>query len=348
MRIFVTGGSGFVGGHVIEHLARQGHEVRAMARSERSAATVRGLGATPVRCDLADVSGSHLAGCDAVIHAAARAEEWGTPDEFWTANVEGTQRMLDAARAAGVRRFVHVGTEAAVFAGRDLVDIDESAPYADGSPYLYGTTKAEAERRVLAANGTGIETISIRPRLVWGPRDQSVLPAVLRMLDEGSFAWLDGGRARSSVAHVANVADALELALTKGRPGRAYFVADDEEHTVKGFLTALVDAAAGRAMPSRSLPSALARLLARLVEGTFRLLGIRRPPPMTRFAIDMMSSTITVRTDAARRDLGYAPRIGFEAGLAELRALRGGAHLSGFTPAHAAAQSPTPTMATRP
>lgn len=320
MRVFVTGASGFVGGHAVERLVANGHEVRAMARSERSAEVVRGYGASPVRCDLDDLRAEHLAGCEAVIHAAARAEEWGTREEFERANVEGTQRVLDAARAAGVRRFVHVGTEAAIFDGHDLIDVDEGAPYPPRSPYLYGATKAEAERRVLAASAPGFETISVRPRLVWGPRDNTVLPAVLRMARAGQFAWLDGGRARTSSTHVKNVAAALELALTRGTPGRAYFVADDETHTVRELLSALAGTA-GVELGDRSLPSWLARPLARVVEGVWRALRIRRAPPMTRFAIDMMSSTVTVRTDRAKDELGYAPVVSFEAGLAELRAL---------------------------
>jgi nucleoside-diphosphate-sugar epimerase len=350
MRVFVTGGSGFVGGHAIEHLSARGHEVLAMARSENSAAVVSKYGATPVRCDLEDVAASHLAGVEVVIHAGARAEEWGTREEFWKANVEGTQRMLDAAKAAKVERFVFVGTEAALFAGKDLVDVDETAPYPAKQRYLYSESKAEAERRVLAANVPGaFETLSIRPRLVWGPRDQSVLPAVLRMAREGSFAWLDGGRVRTSSTHVKNLAHALELALTKGEGGQAYFVADDGERTARELLDALVEAASGTTLPSRSLPSAIARPLALVVEGTWRLFGIRKQPPMTRFAVEMMSSHVTVKTAKAKNGLGYAPIVTFEAGLAELRALRGGPPAEAqpsVTPSAAAAQKAAPSSAT--
>ena len=101
MRVFVTGGSGFVGGHVSEALAAE-HEVLAMARSERSAAKVAAFGATPVRCSLEDIGPGHLDGVDAVVHAAAFVEEWGTAEDFFAANVGGTEAVLAAARAAGV------------------------------------------------------------------------------------------------------------------------------------------------------------------------------------------------------------------------------------------------------
>lgn len=313
MRVFVSGASGFVGGHVVEGLLAAGHAVRAMARSERSAEAVRGYGAEPFTCSLADVSAAHLEGCDAVVHCAAFVEEWGTRADFWEANVEGTRRMLDAARGAGVERFVHIGTEAAIFDGHDLVEVDESHPYPARQRFLYSETKAEAERLVLAANGP-MTTISLRPRLVWGPRDTSVLPAVLRMAREGSWAWLDGGERLTSTTHVANLVSAVVLALDHGEGGRAYFVADEGTRTMRAFLGALA-ATQGVRLPARSVPGWLARPLSALVEGAWRLFGIRRTPPMTRFAIAMMSRSVTVKTDRARAELGWAPIIGVEEGL---------------------------------
>jgi nucleoside-diphosphate-sugar epimerase len=318
MRVFVTGGSGFVGGHVIEALVREGHEVVAMARSDASAKAVEGYGASASRCALGAVSASDLRGCDAVVHAAAFVEEWGTRDEFWRANVDGTQNLLDAAREAGVPRFVFVGTEAALFDGHDLIDIDERTPYPARQRFLYSETKAEAERRVLAANAAGFTTISIRPRFVWGPRDASVLPAILKMADEGRYAWVDRGRHRTSSTHVANLARAILLSLERGRGGEAYFVADDGERSMRELLGALA-ATRGVTLPSRSIPGAIARPLAWAIERTWRLFGIRKPPPMTHFTISMMSRSVTVKTDKAREELGYEPAISVEDGLAQLR-----------------------------
>lgn len=317
MKVFITGGSGFVGGHVIERLAKE-HTVLAMARSDASAARVAGYGATPVRCDLGDITAEHLAGCGAVVHAAAFVEPWGTRAQFWEGNVEGTTRMLDAARAAGVQRFIHIGTEAALFDGNDLVDVDESAPYPARQRFLYSETKAEAERRVLAASRDGFAALSLRPRLVWGPRDTSVLPEVLRMARTGAWSWLDGGRARTSTTHVENLAHAVELALTRGRGGAAYFIADEGTRTVREFLSALASTQ-GVALPDRSTPGWLARPLAYGVEGAWRALGVVRAPPMTGFAVAMMSRTVTVRTDRACAELGYAPVRDVASGLAAMR-----------------------------
>ncbi len=318
MQIFVTGGSGFVGGHLIEALARHHHDVRALARSDKAADQVRVYGAAAVRGELGSVTPEMLVGADAVIHAAAYVEEWGTRAQFWQGNVVGTRNMLEAAHAAGVRRFIHVGTEAALFAGKDLVNVDESAPYPPHHRYLYSETKAEAERLVLAANAPEFATLSIRPRFVWGPRDNSVLPSILKMAKAGNFAWIGGGTARTSTTHVANLVHALELALTHGDGGRAYFIADDGERTLREFMSAMA-ATAGVDLGTRVVPKLVARALARVVEGTWRLFGVQRQPPLTRFAAEMMSATVTVDTTRARQELGYAPVITVDDGLAAMR-----------------------------
>jgi nucleoside-diphosphate-sugar epimerase len=318
MQVFVTGGSGFVGGHLIEALVRHHHDVRALARSDKAADQVRHHGAAAVRGVLGSVTPEMLIGADAVIHAAAYVEEWGTRAQFWQGNVEGTRNMLEAAHSAGVRRFIHVGTEAALFAGQDLINVDESAPYPPHHRYLYSETKAEAERLVLSANAPEFATLSLRPRFVWGPRDNSVLPSILKMARAGSFAWIGGGTARTSTTHVANLVHALELALTHGEGGRAYFIADDGERTLREFLSAMA-ATAGVDLGSRVVPKGVARALARLVEGTWRLFGIHRQPPLTRFAAEMMSATVTVDTSRARRELGYAPVITVDDGLAAMK-----------------------------
>lgn len=316
MNIFLTGASGFIGGAIARQL-RGTHTIIAMSRSDRSDATLPALGIEPVRCELGAVKRAQLVGCDVVIHCAAFVEQWGTREQFWQANVEGTSQLLAAACQARVKRFIHIGTEAALFAGQHMRDIDESYPYPASTPFLYSETKAEAEQRVLAANAPGFETISIRPRLVWGPGDQTILPVIKQMIAEGRFLWLDGGRARTSTTHVANLVRAVELALTNGHGGQAYFVTDGPVTTFRKFLTALLRTQ-GVTPPDKSIPGWLARMLAAVVEVFWKLLGIKSEPPLTRFAASIMSRDCTIRIEKARRELGYEPVISVEQGLAEL------------------------------
>ncbi|MCB9745287.1 MAG: NAD-dependent epimerase/dehydratase family protein [Alphaproteobacteria bacterium] len=322
MNIFLTGGSGFVGGHLIESLSQR-HRVFAMARSEASAAKVEALGATAVRCDLETVSAEQLAGMQAVVHAAAYVEEHGPREVFERINVGGTQRLLDAARAAGVGRFVQVSSNAAVFDTVHQLDVDEALAYPEHPVFPYADTKAEAERRVLAADAPGFTTVAIRPCFVWGTRDNSVLPALKRMAEEGSFAWIGGGRPLVSTTHVDNLVEGVRCALETERGGQAYFVADEDDLSLRAFLGGLAEAS-GVQLPERSLPAPVVAGAAWLVEQLWSLLGRRDTPSLTRMAVALMSTAMTVRTDKARAELGWRPVMGREAGLAELaRAERG-------------------------
>jgi len=285
-----------------------------MARSDASARKVAARGATPVKCDLGSIAAENLRGADAVIHCAAFAEEWGSEADFRKANVDGTARLLEAAREAGVPRFVFVGTEAALFHGQDMISVDEAYPYAEHSPYPYSRTKGEAERLVLAAAAPGFAALSIRPRMVWGPGDESILPALIEMVSAGRFAWIGGGDYRTSTTHIANLTAAFECALAAGRGGESYFVADDGETTIREFLTRYL-ATQGIQAPAKNVPKPVARAAARACATLWRALGLRSTPPLVPFSVDIMSAHCTVRTDKARSALGYRPVIGRDEGL---------------------------------
>jgi nucleoside-diphosphate-sugar epimerase len=317
MRIFVTGASGFVGGATVRRLVADGHVVLAMSRSETSDEKLAALGVQPVRCDLDGVTAAHLDAAEAVVHAAAYVEPWGPRDAWFRANVLGTQKMLDAARAAHVRRFVHIGTEAAIVFGQHLRGADESEPLALQSPYPYCATKAEAERRVIEADAPGFTTLVLRPRFVWGPGDQTILPMLEDMAARRRFRWIDRGRALTSTTYIDNLVHAVVLALSHGRGGQSYFVLDDGERTMRDMLTALA-ATRGIQLPTGSVPSWLAGAAAATLETVWRLFDLDGAPPLTRHAVMVMSRDCTLSDAKARRELGYHPPVGVEAGLAAL------------------------------
>lgn len=285
-----------------------------MSRSARSDETIRKLGAEPVRCDLETLTAEHVGDAAVFVHAAAFVEAWGPFEAFHRGNVLGTKTALDSAKTAGVRRFVHIGTEAALVHGQDLVDVDESYPLAPDSPYPYCATKAQAEALVRAANAPPFETIVLRPRFVWGPGDTTLLTVIVRMAERGGWMWIDHGRARTSTVHIDNLVHAIELALTKGTPGEAYFILDDGERTMKEMISGMA-ASAGVRLPDRSIPSWAASAAAAATEAAWRVLRLKREPPLTRHAAMVMAKHCVLDGRRAKRDLGYEPVISVEEGL---------------------------------
>jgi nucleoside-diphosphate-sugar epimerase len=317
---FVTGGSGFIGGRLIERLVGEGKSVRALARSEGSESRVAELGAVPVRGDLGDRASlaAGAAGAEVAFHLAAHLGEWGPWEEFEKGNLEGTQNALAACADAGVRRFVHCGTEAALMAGDPLVGVDETTPLRPDSRAPYPATKAKAELAVRAANRDGFETVALRPRFVWGKGDTTLLPELIATIEAGKFAWIGGGRNVTDTTHVDNVVEGMLLASEKGQPGDAYFVTDGKPIVFREFVTAMLETQ-GVEPPNRSLPAWTAAPLARVAETAWKLLPLSGDPPMTSFRSWLLTQECTIDISKARDELGYAPIVSHEQGLAELR-----------------------------
>lgn len=318
---FVTGGSGFIGGKLVQRLVAEGRPVRALARSDAAAERVAELGAEPVRGDLADRSSlaAGAAGASVAFHLAAHLGEWGAWEEFERGNVEGTKNALAGCAEAGVKRFVHCGTEAALMAGQPLIHVDETAPLRPDSRAPYPATKAKAEQAVREASHAGFETVVVRPRFVWGKGDTTLLPEMVSTVKAGKFAWIGGGRNVTDTAHVDNVVEGLILAAARGRPGEAYFVTDGEPVVFREFVSEMLRTQ-GVEPPDRSLPAWTAAPMARVCEAAWRLLPLPGEPPMTTFRAWLLTQECTIEIDKARGELDYEPLVGHEQGLAELAA----------------------------
>ena len=308
-----------MGGALIERLRSEGWDVRALARSDAAASKVSERGAGAVPGDLAEVARltEGARGCEVCFHAAAKVEDWGDPEDFERLIVRGTENVIAACREAGVRRLVHVGTEAAITAGQALVGVDEDAPLRPDSPFLYSSSKAKAERLVRAANGEGLETVVVRPRFVWGRGDTTLLPAIAELVRSGRFRWVGGGRHLTDTTHVDNTVEGLWLGATRAPAGGVYFVTDGEPVVFRDFVTRML-ATQDVTMPDKSVPAGLATAAAATAERAWRLLKRPGPPPLTGFAVWVSSKECTLDISRARTELAYEPVRTRDEGLAEL------------------------------
>lgn len=306
----VTGATGFLGGRICALLAARGEPVVALGRE---AARFPALDERLVRrrvADLADGPALREAcrGVDAVIHSAALSSAWGPRSAFLEVNVAGTVRLLEAARAAGVRRFVHVSSPSVVFAGADRRGVDESEPYPRRFLCAYSESKALAEERVRAA--AGLETVIVRPRALFGPGDTALLPRLVRA---GQARWLrvvGSGENVQDLTYVDNAAEALLLARrAPAAAGGTYFVTNGEPVRLWEVIFQVFDAL-GIARPRRRVPAGAALAFAAALELTHRLGALRGEPRLTRYTAALLARDQTLDISAARRDLGYAPSIG--------------------------------------
>jgi nucleoside-diphosphate-sugar epimerase len=319
MRAFVTGGSGFVGRRLIAALREQGHTVRALGRSEAARSAVLEAGAEPWEGDLSEVEVLQrgMEGRELVFHSAAMLRMWGPRESFYESNVRGTEHVLEAARAVGVKRLVHVSTEAVLMDGSPMVDVDETRPLPSHPLGHYASTKNAAERLVLSVNSPELTTVVVRPRFIWGEGDTSVLPLFTEAVRTGRFRWVGGGHFKTSTCHIANCVEGLLLAAEKGRGGEAYFLTDGEPVEFREFLTAMLKTR-GVEPGSKQVPFGLAMGLATVSEALWSFLQLPGSPPITRLELLLSGREVTVSDAKARRELGYEGRMTREEGLREM------------------------------
>ncbi len=324
-RSLVTGGLGFVGRHLVNALADRGDEV--------TAADVR---ATPdmrwrddvrlLQLDLrdADAVAAAVEGQDLVFHNASLVHtKHNRVRDVWDVNLGGTEHVLAACRAHGVKRLVYVSSASVVYEGRDIENGDEALPYSQVSQAPYADSKIAAEKLILAASGPELATVSLRPHVIFGPGDVRLLPTILERARAGKLKFQVGsGKHLSDFTYIDNLVDALLTAgdrLTPDSPiaGQAYFITNGEP---MGFWDFVKRVLAGLELPPirGRVPYALAYSVAALAEAWDTLKGgtLHAEDGMSRFAIRYLCTHHYFSIEKAARDLDYAPAISIAEGIA--------------------------------
>lgn len=318
----VTGGSGFVGGRLIERLVANGWSVRALARSPQSRKAVIERGAEAFEGDLSDATSISIAmaGCTTVFHIAALFKLWGKPEEFEQVNVDGTRLLVDVAKVSGtVRRFIQLGAAAVVMGDMTpIISADETLPTYERNWAAYSASKARSEAIVLGANRSGLfETLVIRPPMIWG-KGMPTLGHMVKQVQSSQFRWVGDGMQGMSIAHVDNVCQAVELAVEHGQGGQAYFVSDERDTTLKQFISDLLKTQQVNP-PKASVPLPIAWFMAGRMEWVWRTFKLSGEPPITRQMLRLIGTTFTLDISKAKHELGYTPVVTYEQGLTAMQ-----------------------------
>ncbi|MDZ7620700.1 MAG: NAD-dependent epimerase/dehydratase family protein [Patescibacteria group bacterium] len=323
MNALVTGAGGFLGRYIVEQLVARGDRVRAFARSRYEA--LDRLGVESVSGDVRDRDAVVRAcrNTDVVFHVAAVAgigEPWR---RFFEINTRGTSNLIDGCRQAGTPRLVYTSSPSVTFDGGDQCGVDESAPYPTCWLAHYPHSKALAEQAVLRANGDGgLLTCALRPHLIWGPRDQHLIPRLLQRARSGRLRRVGDGSNLIDMVYVENAAEAHLLAADALKPGsavagKAYFISQGEPVNCWEWIDELLVMAA---LPkvTRSISLKTAWRLGRAFELVWKAFRIQSDPPMTRFLAAQLATSHYFDISAARRDFGYAPRVSAAEGMQRL------------------------------
>ena len=317
----VTGGGGFLGGAIVRRLLTAGVQVRSFSRKYYPA--LEAAGVDQFQGDLADLTAvtPAVAGVDLVFHAAAKPGVWGRYDDFYRPNVTGTKNVLQACRDQGVEHLVYTSSPSVVFNGQDMAGADESVPYPAQWTTHYPRTKAMAEKMVLTAGHQDLQTIALRPHLIWGPGDNHLVPRIIQRARR--LRRVGHGRNRVDTIYIDNAAEAHLLAASGllKRPelsGRVYFISQDDPIALWEMVDAIL-AAADLPPVRRSISAPAARRIGALMEWVYRTFHLPGEPPMTRFVAEELATTHWFDIRAAKNDLGYRPLVSTSEGLHRLR-----------------------------
>lgn len=323
MPTLVTGGGGFLGGAIVRRLVDRNEPVRTLQRGHYP--DLEALGVECLRGDLADAAlvDRAVEGCDVVYHVAAKVEMWGPREPFVRVNVEGTDNILRSMRRHGGRRLVFTSSPSVVHGGDDIAGADESLPYPDHYEAAYPETKAEAERRVLAANGPELSTVALRPHLIWGPGDTNLVPGIVDRARAGRLRLVGDGSNLVDTVYIDNAVDAHLAAADRLSPGadcagRAYFVTNDDPRPVKEIINGFVSAA-GLEPVDAGIPVGVAVAVGHIFELLHRFFPSKEGPRMTPFLARNLATAHWYDISAAKRDLGYEVTVDVDEGMVRLR-----------------------------
>lgn len=319
-RLLVTGATGLVGSHVAERSAGLGIKTRVILRDPEQGGWLRDMGVETVVGDMTDRESLQRAVEDVslVVHCAAKVGDWGPVESYREVNVEGLRGLLDVAQDTGrLKRFIQISS-LGVYQARDHHGTDETETPDRTGIDGYTLTKVESEDLVLEyADERALPAVVLRPGFIYGPRDRTVLPRLLDRLKSGGVKYLGSGEQLLNNTCVTNLVDAVFLALERDDLDGEIFNITDGKLVSKREFIGTIARLANLPEPTRSVPLGLAKFLARIMEGTWRLLGKKEAPLLSSARIKFLGLNLDFDIGKARRELGYQPAVEFADGMAQ-------------------------------
>jgi nucleoside-diphosphate-sugar epimerase len=321
MKALVTGGGGFLGRMIVELLISRGDRVRVLGRNAYP--ELEALEAECIKGDIRSVEdcASACMGMDAVFHVAALAGIWGDPKLFHAINVLGTRNIVEGCKRRGVPKLIYTSSPSVVFDMKDECGINEKTPYPKKFYNIYSRTKAEAEKMVLTSSGRdGLYAGALRPHLIWGPRDNHLLPRLIQRQRAGKLRVVGDGKNKVDLTFVDNAAIAHLMACdamsSKRVSGEAYFISDGEPVELWKWIDAFFTKLNVPRVEKR-ISAGSAYFAGGCMEAAYWLIRKRDEPPMTRFLARALSRSHFYDITKSRRDFGYVPLVNNADGLSK-------------------------------
>lgn len=323
MKAFITGGGGFLGSHIIDQLIDQGHQVTSYSRGHYPELEAKGV--TTIQGSLDDLESLKKA-CqnhDVFFHTASKVAMWGKTSDFEATNFIGTKNALNACKHAGIRHFIYTSTPSVVFGKDSLQGVDENQPYPQKSFSRYGASKAKAEKWVLEQNSDELKTVSLRPHLIFGPRDRNLIPRLVEAAKKNKLKKVGDGTNKVDVLYVENAADAHIKAwyALQTKPevvgGQAYFIGQGPV-VLWDFINDILNKH-GLPPVKKSISFEKAYKVGGLIEKGADFFKVYNwHPPMTRFVALQLSKDHYFDHKKAQDHLNWHPKVTIEEALDRL------------------------------
>lgn len=324
MNVLVTGAGGFLGYKIAEILKSKKYNVTNLSRNHY--VELDNLEIKTIKADLAnleDLQSIDFSQFDAIFHVAAKAGVWGDEESYKSINYIGSKNIVDMAKMNGVQYFIYTSSPSVVFADDDIINGNESISYPEEYYTYYAKYKAIAEKYILDADSKDFHTVSLRPHLIWGPRDPHIFPRLIQKAKSGRLKIVGDGTNLVDIIHVDNAAHAHVLAFEellgdKKCKGKAYFIGQESPVNLWDFINKML-AKAGVNPITNFVSFRIAFLMGGVLEFLFKIFGIKSPePPMTRFIALQLAKSHYFSHENAKRDFNYQVIKTIDEGLEEL------------------------------